>query len=73
MYQNNFLNSFKLLKTSLMIASYFNHINVVELLLEQKEIDINAKSVYLCHSKFIQKICCFKIIYGIYFSHLKQF
>ena len=39
-----------------MMGSRYGHIEIVKLLLEQEEIDINAKNIYLILSMFISII-----------------
>ena len=55
-----------------MIASGNGHTDVVKLLLEQNGIDINAKTVFLSYLDFISMIRNFKVIFGTYFTYLKQ-
>ena len=43
MFQNHFWNSFKLLRTALILVSIKGLTEIVKMLLEHKGIDINAK------------------------------
>ena len=55
-----------------MMASENGRTDVVKLLLKQNGIDINAKTVFLFSLDFISMIRNFKVIFGTYFTYLKQ-
>ena len=48
-----------------MMASRYDHSEIVKMLLEKDEIDINAKDIYLFLLLFQSVIWSFKIIIGI--------
>ena len=53
MFLNSIWNLFELFRTALMIASGGGYTEVVQLLLKQKLIDINAQDIYFFCSNFI--------------------
>ena len=55
-FQNNFWKLLKLLWTALIYASYKGYARIVQILVEQEGININAKDVYLFYLKFISII-----------------
>ena len=55
-FENNIWSFFKLYKTALIYASENGRTETVKILIKQKEIDINAKDIYLFLSILISKI-----------------
>ena len=54
MFQNNVWNFFKLFDTALMFASRKGHTEIVKILVEQEEIDINAKNNFYFNNFIFQ-------------------
>ena len=73
MFQNNNLCLFNIFKERPLIIAIENGcVEIVKLLLEQKGIDINAKSIYLFHLEYISIILYFKIIISVYSTYLMK-
>ena len=62
---------FKFFRTALMYASQEGYIDIVQLLLQQEGIDINAKDAFLFYLEFVADFFCFIMIFGIYSSYFK--
>ena len=69
MFQNNIWKLLKLFEASLIRASDNGHTKTVKILIEQKNIDINAKDIYLFLLMLISIILDFKIRFGNYSNY----
>ena len=65
MFQIKFWSQSKLFRTALMKASINGNIEIVKLLLKQKEIHVNEKSFCLENLKFFFKFYYFQKVFGV--------